>query len=319
MPIDEWRKGRDRDHAKRAKLERAAGMRPSYERAWETEHDGTQPLVASPLPDNRPSTLPSMVHAWLEQLKGHNEDAQRATQRLERLGPESAAAVPVLVDALRHSVPIIRRESSHALARIGLPAVPALCRLLHNENQREAERAVECLAAIGHSASNAVIRLLNSENQRTREYATRAAGLGAVSHKLLWSMAVSKGERQQRLARDAFIVSGSSAVSFLLDRLNEENLQRGLIAVSVLGELGENAAEALPALTEILKYADDSCVTFTVSEACKAIRIAKRRAKATRKATASPLNRAKGRKNPRAAAPNCGPDHSKPKKPRKAK
>lgn len=319
MPIDEWRKGRDRDHAKRAKRELAAGMRPSYERPWETEHDGTQPLAGSPLPDNRPFALPSMVHAWLEQLRGRNEDAQRAMQRLEELGPESAAAVPVLVDALRHSVPIIRRESSNALARIGLPAVPALCRLLHNENQTEAERTAECLAAIGHSASSAVIRLMNSQNQRTREYATRAAGLGAVSHKLLWSMAVSKDERQQRVARDAFVVSGSSAVSFLLDRLNEENLERGLIAISILGELGENAAEALPALTEILKYADDTCVTFTVSNASKAIRQAKRRAKTTRKLTASPLKRAKGQKDPRAAAPNSGPDHSKPKRPQKAK
>lgn len=319
MPIDEWRKGRDRDHAKRARFERAAGVRPSYERSRETEHDGVQSPIAPLSFDGGASTLPSMVHAWLEQLRGPNKDAEKAMQRLEGIGPESAAAVPVLVDALHHSVLIVRQEAANALVRIGLPAVPAICRLLQHGNQQERERAVECLAGIGHSASNAVIRLMDNENQQTREYATKAAGLGAVSHKLLWSMAVSKDERHQRAARDAFIAGGSSAVSFLLDRLNEENLQRGLIAVSVLGELGENAAEALPALTEIVKYADDTRVTITVSMACNAIRLAKKRRDATRKEALSTPQRKNGLKDPRAAATSLGPAHLKPTRPRKAK
>jgi HEAT repeat protein len=99
------------------------------------------------------------------------------------IGPPAKAAIPRLLDALRHEEAGVREAAAWALARIGQQpkeVVPALRRCLRDEDKQVRRRAANALGAFGPAARPALPDLRESE--RDPEWAVRlAAALAIIS------------------------------------------------------------------------------------------------------------------------------------------
>jgi HEAT repeat protein len=78
-----------------------------------------------------------------------------ATDAVGALAENNADALPALLSALSHDSPIVRGSAVRGLARVGLPAVPALIERLACREGSLAEWAAETLGQIGTVAADA--------------------------------------------------------------------------------------------------------------------------------------------------------------------
>ncbi|MBN2267717.1 MAG: HEAT repeat domain-containing protein [Candidatus Babeliaceae bacterium] len=196
---------------------------------------------------------------WVE----GTEDAQdAAANALSKIGRE---AVPALIDALRHirskcldSQKSIFPKIIEALVKIGNPALPLLIDALHKNSN-----IAEVLGKIG--SSEAVPALIDAYNVYPRPFIIEALaeigspdaipiildGLydkeGNVNVLSLWAL----GKFQS-----------SEVISTLVDILNNEiiDLKIRLTALSVLGNIGKPAAQAVPMIVDFWKDKDDHFV-----------------------------------------------------------
>ncbi len=97
------------------------------------------------------------------------------------IGPPAKAAIPRLLDALRHEDAGVREEAAWALARIGQQpkeVVPALRRCLRDEDKRVRRRAANALGAFGPAAKSALPDLREAE--KDPEWSVRLAAAVAI-------------------------------------------------------------------------------------------------------------------------------------------
>ena len=107
---------------------------------------------------------------------GDPTGAFAAVEALGRIGTDSDAALPVLVQALGHRDADVRRAAARALGRFGAAAVPALREPLFGPDAQSRRSATEALGWIGPRAIAALLVVLKNEDPAVRRVAARALG-----------------------------------------------------------------------------------------------------------------------------------------------
>lgn len=183
-----------------------------------------------------------------------------AVRRLDDWAEESPEVVKALISALGDDSKWVRRAAASGLARAGkgaATALPALCRLLDDEDAREA--AAQALGEIGIADAEATRKLetlLDAPDLGLRVEVARALmNLGGEPSSLapVFAEALRKGERSY-LAAEALGELGDAArphVADLVAALGDEKEYVRSAAARALGRLGAIAAEALPALEKL--------------------------------------------------------------------
>ncbi len=105
------------------------------------------------------------------------DEIGKICERLYKIGPEARAAIPTLIRALAGDDPDSSSSASYALSGIGSEAIPALRRILKEEDGNAQRRAVEILGDIGRDAASAIpdlVVLLRHNDPALRDPAIRA-------------------------------------------------------------------------------------------------------------------------------------------------
>ncbi len=213
-------------------------------------------------------------HDWIVRMH-----AAKALGRIQE--PDS---VPALIPLLQDKVKAVREEVSRALAAIGEAAIPALLEALRHEEWLVRLHAVEALGKTkSHQAVEPLLStLFNDADSAIREDAVRALGEIGDSKAVEFLFAAMKEPGLRTLAVEALgrigdrravprlieVVTGTNppevtrAVAGCGDQWNEEIMTRGA-AVRALGAIGDEAA--LPSLVAALEP------TFTRAEAAAAL------------------------------------------------
>jgi HEAT repeat protein len=175
------------------------------------------------------SLEPGMALRQLTRALADPDAAVRASA-VQGLGAFGAAAVPLLVEALKSPEAVVRQEAVWALQQLGpiaWKAVPVLTMVLDDPDRVVCRGAVRALAAVGPAAHPAIPALARS--------------LQASDMVLC------------RLAASALARIGIAAVPALLEALNGPDRYAGCEAAWALAQLGPGAQSAVPALVALLR------------------------------------------------------------------
>lgn len=180
--------------------------------------------------------LPELYRALHD---GPVDSRARVATLLGETGGQMMAMVPVLRDALESTVltaddPVIRSAASEAVVRIGPYAHSAIAVLIDNLNDQVASvrwTSARALGEIGYDAFDALAGLTGSA------YNDPSPRVRVESAVAIWRI----DRRTRRVLRP------------LIDALQEPDELVRWIAAECLGDIGPEAAEALPALHEALK------------------------------------------------------------------
>lgn len=179
---------------------------------------------ASPL-----SAAPPCATELTKQLDSSDLSARiEAIDLLGERGEEAAAAVPRLADLLQDQSPLVRAHAARALGRIGGPAKSAterLVALVGDDDAHVRRAAIRALRDIRPGAERVVplfVKLMKGADDSVRIH-----------------------------AMDAVAESGNEAMPFLVEAVKDD--AAAYWACLVISEIGADAEEAVPALTERLK------------------------------------------------------------------
>lgn len=213
------------------------------------------------------------MSSLVEQLG--DEDASVRDNAVKALGGIGELAVPVLIQALSDDNPFVRLEATRVLGGIGKPAehaVPALEKLLRDENVTIRIMAADALCNIDNSRGDTVIpvlmQALGDEDIVIRHDAVSAlARIGANTEAAVPALIVAFEDENSSVraeAAEALARIGVPALPALIQALdNESSLVRGTAAYA-LGGIGEPAKGAVPALADALRD-ERTEGTYTVS------------------------------------------------------
>ncbi len=176
-------------------------------------------------------------------------------------GAEWVGADEYLVSQLADTDFKVREHARDALLRRGAKAVPALVAALNDSSPGNRGKAAATLARMGGQAKDAIPalrqRAVMDEDESVLESAGEALGkVGRESSETVADMLreLDSPEDAQRLAaiRAVAWFDDRRAVAPLPGLLKHPNPKIRAEAAESLGEIGEEAAEALPALMELL-------------------------------------------------------------------
>ncbi|MBI4324742.1 MAG: HEAT repeat domain-containing protein [Chloroflexi bacterium] len=186
-----------------------------------------------------------------------------ACSALGTIGPRAARAVPALVEIFKSTEKDHPQQASHALARIGPGAIPALVAALSHPAPRVRALAASTVGSIGPPAREAVPALL--ESLHDDQAIVREKVIGALG--TIWPVATGVApalvealqdpEPAVRLsALQALARTGQASdrcLPRLVELLEDEDFKvRGSSAL-LLGQLGAKAGDAIPALERKLE------------------------------------------------------------------
>ncbi len=192
-------------------------------------------------------------------LNRRNEDLHKVTfEIIQRIGP---AAIPLLVDLLRHEWPTVRRSAVSELIDL-VPHTeriqPALRRALRDKDSMVAGDAARALGALGKRASpsvGALVKTLSHDDPYVRIYAAEAlASIGPKAEAATRELARALGDPIPGVrwaACEALASIGPaahSAVPQLIEALKDEYLYVRIFAAGALGSIGPKARTATAAL-----------------------------------------------------------------------
>ncbi|MCI0458225.1 MAG: HEAT repeat domain-containing protein [Gemmataceae bacterium] len=222
--------------------------------------------VASPQPTagaQPPGTKPDLA-ALLKQLKSQDA-AERlaAVTALADHGPQAKAAVPDLLEALQQGNEHLRLNAAITLGRIGKVAVPPLTRLLTSKEAETRLYAVWALAWVGPEATGAareVVALLTDPNADVRRKAAHALGRIAPDPNLVVPALLRRLDEPDEAAwkevPGALLRFRKQAIPGLSAAVSKGGEMARRRAAEILGTIGPDAADAIPALRRFLLAED---------------------------------------------------------------
>jgi len=192
---------------------------------------------------------------------------QNAADALRKLGPDSRPAVPVMIEYLRASDPIIRHEAADILGTIGdasQAVIDALIRELEDDDN--AYYAMKSLARLGETNIGIIQQLAakaKGPNPKAAYWSTVSLSeLGSASSPALSDLieCVRRGpnvlpDDQRQAAVQAIALCGTNAVKAvpaLTDALRDSQEWTRKCIYIALGRIGPSASDALPSLQTAL-------------------------------------------------------------------
>jgi len=178
-----------------------------------------------------------------------------ATRNLERIG---GVAVAPLIEALNNADANIREVAARILGNIGpqaVEAVPALTTALKDPDRRVRIQAAVALGRIGPEAKEAVPALFEAlKDPMVREAGKDALErIGVDSNEAIPILIETLQHKDMRTyAAEGLLRIGPDAVPELIRALKGEYGPVREYAAWILGKMGPNAKEAIPALTDAL-------------------------------------------------------------------
>jgi HEAT repeat protein len=216
-------------------------------------------------PPARPA-LRALLPCLEDQDAKVRKEAEEAVLRVvPGAGPE---ALPVLTALLGSPDARTRARVAEILGHLGPPARPALLRCLEDQEavvRRQAEEAVlRVVAGAVPEALPGLLALLASPEPRTRAAAARVLGeIGPPARRALPALLCCSEDQVaevRRQAEDAVLrvvpAAGPERVADLTGLLAAQNARVRHEAARLLGELGEGAGPAVPALLPLLEDPD---------------------------------------------------------------
>ncbi len=208
----------------------------------------------------------SAVPALVKVASGRDETARRqACAALAAIGPAGRAASGDLRTLLGAKDALTRSHAAHALGEIHADPqqdLPALEKLLKDDTasvRAHATGAIGQYAATAQPAVPALIAALADRDEHVRLAAARALGSigpGAAAAVPALAKALDDPLGSVTLeAADALGHIGAASLPAIIARLQDQNMQP--IMIMVIGQLGPEAKDAVPALIKLLDSSDD--------------------------------------------------------------
>jgi HEAT repeat protein len=255
---------------KDASAAQSAGESPG-ERSAETTPpaDGDAAAAAPTQTPKRDPTREKIASYWVEKLAGETNVGEllTITKTIASLGPDAAAAVPGLAALLGHENRYLVTSALRALRKIGPEAEPALPEVIKG--------LTHSYGTVRHNAT-LIVRSFGRSSLPVLLEALRLDGIAfplpALAHNL------RRSDLEARvLSALALEFMGREAVPSLVALLDEQapgtktiRLAVRQIAISILGKIGPEAADAVPELVKLLEtraaYGEGATVIATLGK-----------------------------------------------------
>jgi HEAT repeat protein len=192
---------------------------------------------------------------------GGPEERLQAAIALNALGPKTKPALPQLIAALDGPGAMTRSHLGEAIAKIGADAVPPLRKALKSDSNLLRSEAISALRRMGTPAASAVPQI--RELLRDPDRYVRHASVYALAELDPNSEETAAGLQAALSDPDDFVrVAAASAywrgcgrsggVPVLVEIIRNRRSSQRYGAIRALGEMGEGARDAVPALLEWL-------------------------------------------------------------------
>ncbi len=210
----------------------------------------------------------------LEDLLQGDPDAR---DRLRAMGPEAAAAVPALADAVASGDRRLCLDAMFVLEGIGAAAgaaIPALINALHEDDMDISAQAAETLGALGYEAVPALTASLEDEDWRVRQAACQALGIiGADATEavpaLLQVIQADRDEVRHRAIWALGAIGDIAALDPLAEILTREGGSVGCWIAEALGSYGRRARTVAAALRDELHRDHRGLALAAASALCR--------------------------------------------------
>ncbi len=186
-------------------------------------------LVCLPLPTFAATDVSTLITS----LGSANDDeVESAIEKISNLGPKGAPAVPALVRLLRNQNPHIRAHAAIALGRMrkaAIPAVLVLAKMVTDPDASVRHAALDALAEIEPGKKMVVPLLLKALRDKDSTVVKRAV--------------------------HALAERGKDIVPAMIEALKDDRTE--FYALLVLHEIGPDAKDAVPAICNVLHEANE--------------------------------------------------------------
>lgn len=220
---------------------------------------------------------PAATAQWVKAFQDEDDEvAATAAQALSSAGALPKEETPMLVDLLKVGKPVQRRHAATFLGAMkaeGKPVISGLADALRDAEKAVRLEAAEALGKIGPRASPAALALGNALKDKEAE--VRKSSLSALSKigpdasNAAPSLITALGDSELHdSALNTLVKIGKGAVRDLGRALTDSrNTKVRLELIDILGQIGPDAREAVPALTKILGSEDYPSVQRAAREA----------------------------------------------------
>ncbi|MAX36778.1 MAG: hypothetical protein CME33_09470 [Gimesia sp.] len=182
------------------------------------------------------------ITAWVKALSSENSTERNiAIAQFSEIG---MPAIAPLLECFASNESTTRSAAAEALAKIGEPAVPSLRSALSSRNPQVVGSACDAIGKIGRNAADVVPDLIAVMKRDSQGF----WGYGFTSVNISVRSALKK--------------IGKPSVKPLIVLLNSEKGPIVLDTISTLEDIGPDAEESIPALTEVLRTQNILCKTY---------------------------------------------------------
>ena len=192
------------------------------------------------------STQPTTITTYSNSIAEDTQPVATDLELMEKYGSDLKGALPALLEGLQSDDVHIRRNAAFGLGELGAdgrPALEALARVLKTDSDFEVRRnAAFALGEIGEPAIPVLLTMLNDKDPRIR-----------------------------RVVTAALVRIGFPAVPHLVQLLRHSDTTVRRNAAVILGGIGPQASDALPALEKSLQDPDKG-FQWTVKQAIRKIK-----------------------------------------------
>ena len=199
------------------------------------------------------------VSELIVELKKGDKSKLGALEQLEALGEKAAEAAPALVELLPDKNEDVRLAAAIVLGKIGKPAVEPLVKALDSKDADVRFYAVWSLAFVGPNAKIAEPALLKAMSdpaapvRRKAAYALGRIGADAQAVAPVLVAALADADMDVRdAAQGALPKLGKIAVPAIIEAAKNGRAIQRHAAMKALGEIGADAASAIPVLNAYL-------------------------------------------------------------------
>jgi HEAT repeat protein len=184
---------------------------------------------------------------------------------IEGFGNPTRGKVETLIHALKHNNSAVRQSAADKLGELRAEeAIPALMNVLVYDDDKNVLSAVaRALIKIGPPAVPALIQASNSRNHRYRAYATKI--LENMDTVTFIQVLNSRDNNVRSFAASILQRRGEKAVPALIQALKDNDRQIRQGAIQILGNIGREAAPALPVLIQTLREEDNDIRSCTAN------------------------------------------------------